>query len=260
VHAVLRPRAGGPGAGCRDHLAVPRAADRGGGGATIVSALRRGAARGRRSRHGRADRGRDHQPGAAAAPQPGREGDGQGRRRARALVEGQAGADGPRRSPDSQARPRAAGARATTEPPASSCSRSSATRTTAGSTAGTASSAASPSPTPPRTTGASAAGCSSAGIPRARSGPTPPTARRRTDRCWRGALAAQFQRPKPRGKPLPRHVVRGNAGRARVRVALEHVFAAQTCRLGPVIRSIGLARATTRLGLANLITNLRRSV
>jgi transposase, IS5 family len=76
----------------------------------------------------------------------------------------------------------------------------------------------------------------------------------------RRGLAPQFQRPKPRGKPMPPHMVRGNASRARVRVAIEHVFAAQKCRLGLVIRSIGLARATTRLGLANLVTNMRRLV
>jgi hypothetical protein len=43
-----------------------------------------------------------------------------------------------------------------------------------------------------------------------------------------------------------------------VRVAIEHVFAAQKCRLGLVIRSVGLARATAKLGLANLVTNLCR--
>ena len=59
---------------------------------------------------------------------------------------------------------------------------------------------------------------------------------------------------------MPPHMVRGDARRARVRVAVEHVFAVQKCRLGLVIRSIGLARATTRLGLANLVTNMRRLV
>jgi IS5 family transposase len=76
----------------------------------------------------------------------------------------------------------------------------------------------------------------------------------------RRGLVPQFQRAKPRGTPMPAHIARGNAGRARVRVAVEHVFAAQKCRLGLVIRSIGLARATTRLGLANLVTNMRRLV
>ena len=74
----------------------------------------------------------------------------------------------------------------------------------------------------------------------------------------RRGLVPHLQRPKPRGRPMPPHLVRGNAGRARVRIAIEHVFAAQKCRLGLVIRSIGLARATTRLGLANLVTNMRR--
>jgi transposase, IS5 family len=74
----------------------------------------------------------------------------------------------------------------------------------------------------------------------------------------RRGLVPHLQRPKPRGKPMPSHLARGNASRARVRVAIEHVFAAQKCRLGLVIRSVGLARATARLGLANLVTNLTR--
>jgi transposase, IS5 family len=76
----------------------------------------------------------------------------------------------------------------------------------------------------------------------------------------RRGLVPQFQRAKPRGKPMPAHMRRGNAGRARVRVAVEHVFATQKCRLGLVVRSVGLARARTRLGLANLVTNMRRLV
>jgi transposase, IS5 family len=76
----------------------------------------------------------------------------------------------------------------------------------------------------------------------------------------RRGLAAQFQRPKPRGQPMPPHFARGNASRARVRVAIEHVFAAQKCRIGLVVRSVGLARAKARLGLANLVTNMRRLV
>ena len=74
----------------------------------------------------------------------------------------------------------------------------------------------------------------------------------------RRGLVPQFQRAKPRGRPMPPHLARGNASRARVRVAVEHVFAAQKCRLGLVIRSVGLARATARLGLANLVTNMTR--
>ena len=47
----------------------------------------------------------------------------------------------------------------------------------------------------------------------------------------RRGLVPQFQRPKPRRRSMPPHIMRGNAGRARVRVAIEHVFAAQKPRL-----------------------------
>jgi hypothetical protein len=70
--------------------------------------------------------------------------------------------------------------------------------------------------------------------------------------------AGEPQRAKPRGRPMPPNIARGNATRARVRVAVEHVFAAQKCGLWLIVRSVGLARATTKLGLANLVTNMRR--
>lgn len=71
-------------------------------------------------------------------------------------------------------------------------------------------------------------------------------------------LVAHLQRPKPRGKPMPPNIRRGNATRGKVRAAIEHVFAAQKQRLKLVVRTVGLARATTKLGLANLTYNLLR--
>ena len=68
-------------------------------------------------------------------------------------------------------------------------------------------------------------------------------------------MIARLQRPKPRGKPMPPHV-----GRGKVRAAVEHVFACQKQRLRLVVRTIGLARARTKLGLANLAYNLLRFV
>jgi transposase, IS5 family len=73
-------------------------------------------------------------------------------------------------------------------------------------------------------------------------------------------LVAQFQRAKPRGKAMPPHIARGNATRARVRSRVEHVFAAEKRRMGLVVRTIGLARATAKITLANLAYNLRRLV
>ena len=72
------------------------------------------------------------------------------------------------------------------------------------------------------------------------------------------AMVAHLQRSKPRGKPMPPNIRRGNATRGKVRAAVEHVFAAQKQRLKLVVRTIGIARATTKLGLANLAYNLLR--
>lgn len=74
----------------------------------------------------------------------------------------------------------------------------------------------------------------------------------------RRGLRPEFQRAKPRGKPMPAHIARGNATRARVRSLVEHVFAAEKRRMGLVVRCIGLARATARITLANLAYNMRR--
>ncbi|MBV9530625.1 MAG: IS5 family transposase [Bradyrhizobium sp.] len=74
----------------------------------------------------------------------------------------------------------------------------------------------------------------------------------------RRRLLAQFQRAKPRGKAMPPHIARGNATRARVRSRVEHVFAAQKRRMGLIVRTIGLARATAKLTLANLAYNFSR--
>ena len=76
----------------------------------------------------------------------------------------------------------------------------------------------------------------------------------------RRGLVPQFQRAKPRGKPMPAHVARGNATRGRIRARVEHVFAEQKRRLGLVIRTVGLDRATTKITLANLAYNLRRLI
>ena len=74
----------------------------------------------------------------------------------------------------------------------------------------------------------------------------------------RRGLIPQFQRAKPKGKPMPAHIRRGNATRAKVRATVEHVFAAQKRRLGLIVRIIGLARAAAKITLANLAYNFTR--
>ena len=45
---------------------------------------------------------------------------------------------------------------------------------------------------------------------------------------------------------------------ARVTSRVEHVFAAQKCRLRLVIRTVGMMRARVKIGLANLAYNFTR--
>lgn len=54
----------------------------------------------------------------------------------------------------------------------------------------------------------------------------------------RRGLRSEFQRAKPRGRPMPTHTARGNATRARVRGLVEHVFATGKRRMGLVVRCV----------------------
>ena len=65
------------------------------------------------------------------------------------------------------------------------------------------------------------------------------------------------QRRMPR-RPMPEHIARANAKRSAVRSAVEHVFAGQKHRMGLFIRSIGIARAKIKIGMANLAYNFQR--
>ncbi len=65
---------------------------------------------------------------------------------------------------------------------------------------------------------------------------------------------------KPRGRALPPHIRRGNAARSAVRSAIEHVFAHQEGPMALSIRTIGMARAETKIGLVNLTDNIPRLV
>jgi transposase, IS5 family len=55
-------------------------------------------------------------------------------------------------------------------------------------------------------------------------------------------------------------MAKANAAKSKVRAAVEHVFAWQKGPMGLFVRTIGLARAKVKIGLANLATNMRRMV
>ena len=71
---------------------------------------------------------------------------------------------------------------------------------------------------------------------------------------------SQIHRKKPPRKPMPERTRRANAKKSKVRSCVEHVFAEQKSRMGLFVRTIGIARATTKIGMANLVYNLKRLV
>lgn len=57
---------------------------------------------------------------------------------------------------------------------------------------------------------------------------------------------------------MPEATRKANSVKSKIRSRIEHVFAAQKARMGLFVRTIGIARAKTKIGLANLVYNMRR--
>lgn len=74
----------------------------------------------------------------------------------------------------------------------------------------------------------------------------------------RGMFSSNIHQKKPPRRPMPDHIARANAKRSAVRSAVEHVFAGQKHRMGLFIRTIGIARARIKIGMANLAYNFQR--
>ena len=73
-------------------------------------------------------------------------------------------------------------------------------------------------------------------------------------------LVSRIHRKKPQGRPMPERTRRANARKSAVRSKVEHVFAHQKGLMAIIVRTIGLARAKVKIGLANLAYNMRRLV
>jgi IS5 family transposase len=71
---------------------------------------------------------------------------------------------------------------------------------------------------------------------------------------------SRIHRKKPTGRLMPQRMRIANARKSKVRAAVEHVFAHQKGLMGVFVRTIGLARAKVKIGLANLAYNMRRLV
>lgn len=57
---------------------------------------------------------------------------------------------------------------------------------------------------------------------------------------------------------MNQRTARANRRRSKIRAFVEHVFAHQKARMGLFVRTIGIARARTKIGMANLAYNLTR--
>ncbi len=73
-------------------------------------------------------------------------------------------------------------------------------------------------------------------------------------------VVSNIHRRKPKGRPMPAPIRRGNATKSKVRSLVEHVFADQKHRMGMKIRTIGVARAKIKIGLANIAYNMRQLI
>jgi len=74
----------------------------------------------------------------------------------------------------------------------------------------------------------------------------------------RGMFKSHIHQRKPNRRSMPERIARANAKRSAIRSAVEHVFAGQKHRMGLIVRTIGMARARIKIGMANLAYNFQR--
>ncbi len=95
-------------------------------------------------------------------------------------------------------------------------------------------------------------------------GKTPPTDRPSTRPSWPRTASCPAsiaeQTCGANGQRPLALVRRANNAKTEIRAHVEHVFAQQKDRILPAIRTVGLARATTKIGLANLVYNVKRLI
>ena len=76
----------------------------------------------------------------------------------------------------------------------------------------------------------------------------------------KNGFVSRIHRKKPPGRVMPETTRRANALKSKVRSNVEHVFAVQKDKMDLFIRTIGIARARMKIGMANLVYNKKRLV
>jgi IS5 family transposase len=76
----------------------------------------------------------------------------------------------------------------------------------------------------------------------------------------KNGFVSRIHRKKPPGRPMPETTRRANAIKSKVRSGVEHVFAVQKDKMELFIRTVGITRATMKIGMANIAYNMKRLV
>jgi IS5 family transposase len=86
--------------------------------------------------------------------------------------------------------------------------------------------------------------------------------RSKTNEEWleKNGYVSDIHHKKPKGRPMSEATSRANGRRSKIRAFVEHVFAQQKSRMGLFVRTIGIARARTKIGMVNLAYNFTRFV
>jgi hypothetical protein len=74
----------------------------------------------------------------------------------------------------------------------------------------------------------------------------------------RRGFVSKVHHKKPPHRDMPVRTKRSNAGKSVIQSRVEHVFADQKSRMGLFVRTVGIRRAEMKIGLANLVYNIRR--
>lgn len=84
--------------------------------------------------------------------------------------------------------------------------------------------------------------------------------RSKKNEVWldKNGFASNIHRKKPKGRPMSEATARANGRRFKIRAHIEHVIARQKARMGLFVRTIGIARATMKIGMANIAYNITR--
>ncbi len=84
--------------------------------------------------------------------------------------------------------------------------------------------------------------------------------RSKKNEAWlaKNGYVSHIHTKKPKGRPMSERASKANARRSKVRAFVEHPFARIKGPMALTIRTIGIARAETKIGMANLAYNFQR--